>query len=214
VDARIFKWFNRLQVHTPWAHGPATAYAVWGIGLAAALLAVAWWDARSAADPPAATASVAWAGVAALIGVGLVQVIGGAVDRARPTTVLHGSHLLLDRTADFSFPSDHLTAMSAVAAGLFLGGRHLRRSWYGWAAAAAAGAMALVRVYVGAHYLGDVLGGVVLGAAVAIALDPIGVRALRWAIHLVASTPLRPLVADRAGDVALPPAGSSASVNS
>src|SRR4051812_17438337 len=147
MDARLFRWFNRLQVQTGWAHGIAKGYAVYGIVILAVIMLAAWWDARSAADPVAAVAAVSWSAVAAVIGVGLVQVIGGAIDRARPTTVLHGTHLLLDKTADFSFPSDHTTAMSAVAAGLFLASPLLRRHWYGWAAAAFALLMGLTRLH-------------------------------------------------------------------
>ena len=63
------------------------------------------------------------------------------------------------RFADFSFPSDHLSAMSAVAAALVIATPRLRRSWYPWVAVGLAVAMAVVRVYVGAHYPGDVVGG-------------------------------------------------------
>src|SRR3954447_20974850 len=109
MDARLFRWFNHLADHTVWAHGVAKGFAVYGIAVLAVILLAAWWDARSADDPITAVSAVVWSAVAALIAVGLVQLIGGAIDRARPTTVLHGTHLLLDRTADFSFPSDHLT---------------------------------------------------------------------------------------------------------
>ncbi len=195
MDARLFRWTNHLADRTQWAHGIARAWAIYGIVVLGVILVAAWWDARSSDDPIAANAAVAWSAVAALIGVGLVQVIGGAIDRARPTTVLHGTHLLLDKTNDFSFPSDHLTAMSAVAAGLFLASPLLRRRWYGWAAAAAALAMGFVRVYVGAHYPGDVLGGIALGSLVAVGLGIPGRWLLERLAELVAHTPLKPIVA-------------------
>jgi undecaprenyl-diphosphatase len=194
TDAAAFRWFNQLADRTPWAHGPATAFAVYGIGVFAVLLVAAWWDARRRDDAVAAVASVAWAGLAALVGVALVQVIGAGVDRARPTTVLRGTHLLLDATSDFSFPSDHLTACSAVAVGLLLARTAVRRRWVVWAAVAATILMALDRVYVGAHYPGDVLGGMALGAAVAIALEPVGRRAMEAVLGVAAGTPLRVLV--------------------
>src|SRR4051812_9365079 len=147
MDARLFRWVNSVADRTQWAHGIAKAWAIYGIVVLAVILVAAWWDARTSDDPIAANAAVAWSAVAAVIGVGLVQVIGGAIDRARPTTVLHGTHLLLDKTADFSFPSDHTTAMSAVAAGLFLASPLLRRHWYGWAAAAFALLMGLTRLH-------------------------------------------------------------------
>ncbi len=195
MDARLFRWTNSLADHTQWAHGIAKAWATYGIVVLGVILVAAWWDARSSDDPIAANAVVAWSAIAAVIGVGLVQIIGGAIDRARPTTVLHGTHLLLDKTADFSFPSDHLTAMSAVAAGLFLASPLLRRHWYGWAAAAFAFAMAFGRVYVGAHYPGDVLGGIALGTIVAVGLGVPGRWLLERLATFVADTPLKPIVA-------------------
>ncbi|GAC1361611.1 MAG: hypothetical protein NVSMB32_00820 [Actinomycetota bacterium] len=58
-------------------------------------------------------------------------------------------HLLLARTGDFSFPSDHAAVAGAVATALFLVDRRI-----GLVAAILALAMAFARVYVGAHYPG------------------------------------------------------------
>ena len=75
-----------------------------------------------------------------------------------------GVQLLIDKTTDFSFPSDHATAAGAIAVGLLL----TNRRW-GIVTAVLAVVMALTRVYVGAHYPGDVLAGLALGGAVAAA---------------------------------------------
>ena len=190
MDARLFRWFNRLADHSGWLHGFAKTYAVYGIGLAGVVLVAAWWDARSAKDPVAAVAAVVWSALAALVGVGFVQIIGGAIDRARPTAALPGTHLLLEKTADFSFPSDHLTAMSAVTVGLLLARPLLRRRWYFWAVAAATLLMAFFRVYVGAHYPGDVIGGIALGSVVAIVMAPVGKWLLTALGRLLGASPL------------------------
>ncbi|MEP7113735.1 MAG: phosphatase PAP2 family protein [Ilumatobacteraceae bacterium] len=79
-----------------------------------------------------------------------------------PTKTMCAVHVLVDRTTDFSFPSDHATAVGAVAAGLLLANQR-----WGIIAAVLAVAMAFTRVYVGAHYPGDVAAGLILGAAVA-----------------------------------------------
>jgi membrane-associated phospholipid phosphatase len=107
-------------------------------------------------------AAAASAGLALLI----AQPIASAVDRARPY-VDHPSnaHLLIPRSTDPSFPSDHATGAFAIAVAIWLYDR-------------TAGAVFLVlallvsfaRVYVGTHYPGDVLGGAVLGALVALLL--------------------------------------------
>lgn len=198
MDDRVFRWFNHLADRTHWLHSVATTYAVWGIGLFAILLLLAWWDARQAQDPTTAVAAVIWGGLAPLVGAVAVFVIGSAVDRARPTTVLTGTHLLLDRTADFSFPSDHGTATAATAVALLLAGRFLRHRWYGWAALGLAVLIGVDRVYVGAHYPTDILAAWVLGPIVALALATPATKLLGRVTTAMSTSPLRPLVTARA----------------
>ncbi|MCU1394105.1 MAG: Undecaprenyl-diphosphatase [Ilumatobacteraceae bacterium] len=163
MDDRIFRAVNRFADRTAWLHGLFTANAGYGIVLFAVLLLVAYLDARHRGDVRAVAGTV-WAALAALAALGIGQIIGGAVDRARPITQLSGVHLLVDRTNDFSFPSDHATVAGAVAMGLLL----VDRRWgiIGWVLAVL---MAFTRVYVGAHFPSDVLAGLALGAVVAVA---------------------------------------------
>lgn len=193
MDASIIRWINHLADHTGWAHGFFTANAKYGIAVFAVLLVVAFLDGRRSGDLAVVAGSV-WAAVAAVVALGAGQLIGGAIDRARPYEVISGLHVLVDRTTDFSFPSDHATAAGAVAAGLWLA----HRRW-GKVAAALAVLMAFTRVYVGAHYLSDVVAGLVLGAAVA----SVGhVYVVPWLTRVAGSlgrTRLRPLLV--AGDV-------------
>jgi membrane-associated phospholipid phosphatase len=161
MDGSIFRWFNRLANRTGWAHGFFTAYAKYGIVLFAMLLCAAYLDGRQHGDLRAVAGSV-WAACAAVIALGIGQIIGGAIDRARPYETMTGIHLLVARTTDFSIPSDHATAAGAVAVGLLFANRR-----WGRIAAALALLMAFTRVYVGAHYPGDVLAGLLLGGAVA-----------------------------------------------
>jgi len=163
MDNSLFRWINRLANRTGWAHGFFTSYAKYGIVLFAVLLVAAYLDGRQHDDLRAVAGSV-WAAGAALVALGIGQLIGGAIDRARPYEAMTGVHLLVDKTTDFSFPSDHATAAGAVAVGLLL----TNRRW-GIVAAALAIVMAFTRVYVGAHYPGDVIAGLALGGVVAAA---------------------------------------------
>ena len=188
MDGSIFRWINRFADRTSWAHGVFKANAAYGVALFAVLLVVAYLDGRHQADLTAVAASV-WAALAALAALGVGQIIGGAVDRARPYETMTNVHLLVDKTTDFSFPSDHATVAGAVAVGLLFANRR-----WGIVASVLAVVMAFTRVYVGAHYPGDVLGGLVLGGLVAAAGRFVIVPVLRRVAVWLADTSLRPLV--------------------
>lgn len=188
MDGRLFRWINRLAGRTGWAHGFFTAYAKYGIVLFAAVLLVAYLDGRQQGDLRAVSGSV-WAAVAALVALGIGQLIGGVIDRTRPYNAMTGVHLLVDKTSDFSFPSDHATVAGAVAAGLLFANRR-----WGTIAAVLAVVMAFTRVYVGAHYPGDVVAGLALGAAVAWAGRFVVLPLLMKVASRISRTPARPLV--------------------
>ncbi len=184
-------WFlavNSFARATPWLHSPARAYAEYGVVLFAALLLVSWWTARAHRDLRAVTAAL-WAPLGALLALGVNQQVGSSVGEARPYAVLPHVLVLVSRTSDFSFPSDHAVMSGAVAAGILLANRR-----WGMVAAVAAVAMCLTRVYVGAHFPGDVMAGLLLGAAICWAGYLLVRRPLERAVEMLAGTPLRPLV--------------------
>jgi membrane-associated phospholipid phosphatase len=80
---------------------------------------------------------------------------------AHPNTV----HVLVSRSADPSFPSDHAAAAAAIAVVVLLVHRRL-----GVLVLALAALVCFARVYVGAHYPGDVLAGAGIGVVVALLL--------------------------------------------
>ena len=188
MDSNLFRWINRLADRTGWAHGFVAAYANYGIVLFAALLIASYLGARRHGDLRAVAGSV-WAGGAALIALGVGQLIGGTIDRARPYEAMSGVHLLIDRTTDFSFPSDHATAVGAVAVGLLFANKR-----WGTIGAVLAVAMALTRVYVGAHYPSDVLVGLALGAFVTAGGVYVAVPQLNRAAAWINRTAVRALV--------------------
>lgn len=191
MDTSIYRWVNRLANHTHWAHGVARAYANYGVVLFAALLLVTYLVGRSTTDFRQQAAAVLTGG-ATLLAVGIGQVIGHAVERARPYAAMADVHVLVNRSTDFSFPSDHATMAGAVAVGLFLASRR-----WGVPALVLGLLMAATRVYVGAHYPGDVLAGFALGGAVAAALVLVGSKHLGKLLARLAQTPLRLLVTPR-----------------
>ncbi len=188
MDGSIFRWINRLATRTGWAHWLFTTYANDGVVLFAILLVAAYVLGRQDGELGVVAASV-WAAGSALVALGIGQLIGSAVNRARPYTTMPGVHVLIDKSADFSFPSDHATVVGAVAAGLLVANRRI-----GLLATVLAVVMAFTRVYVGAHYPGDVLAGLALGATVAAAGRPLIVPILTRIAAWLAGTPARALV--------------------
>lgn len=164
VDSDLFRQINDLQQRTGWLHGSALFYAKTGGPVLLALLLIAGVLLARSRRTAEGVARAGWAGLSTLVAVGLNQPIVHAVDRARPYRALHGATLLGTPSLDASFPSDHATLAGAAIVGLFLVDRRL-----GIIATVAGLILAVDRVYVGAHYPGDVLAGLVFGAAVAAA---------------------------------------------
>ena len=88
----------------------------------------------------------------------IVQLLKGLFDRPRPEEILVAADL-------GSFPSGH----SANAATLAVALGFIIWRWWVWAAGAVwVVAMMLSRTYLGAHWISDTIGGVLLGIAVAV----------------------------------------------
>lgn len=105
------------------------------------------------------------AGASVMIALGFGQIIGKVLPRPRPY-LSHAVTQLIPRSLDTSFPSDHAILGFAVAVMLWKFNRPL-----GFVMVGLAILMAFARVFVGAHYPGDVLGGAILGAGTSAALE-------------------------------------------
>ncbi|MEO8910905.1 MAG: undecaprenyl-diphosphatase [Gemmatimonadaceae bacterium] len=104
------------------------------------------------------------AGISALVALGLGQIVGHAFPRDRPYLVHHVS-LLITHSPDASFPSDHTTLAFAIAVAVWRFNRGA-----GVALLIFGVLVAIARVFVGAHYPGDVVGGAVLGGITSLLL--------------------------------------------
>lgn len=105
--------------------------------------------------------------IAAAASAGIVQLLKGLLDRPRPEDIM----VLSDAG---SFPSGHVANAATIAVTL---GIIFSRVWVWAAGAAYTVLMLLSRTYLGAHWLSDTLGGLLIGAGVAvIAWAPFALR--------------------------------------
>lgn len=132
------------------------------IGVPLLVLAVAgqWWQRNARTQTRHVLIAT---GFSFLAGLALNQLILLFVHRMRPYDA-GLTHLIVAPSMDFSFPSDHATAVFAIAAAFLLHGFHRR----GLVFLAAALLIAFSRVYIGTHYFSDVLGGAATGVIAAI----------------------------------------------
>ena len=87
------------------------------------------------------------------------------IARVRPYDLREGIALIIDAPHDFSFPSGHTSASFAAAFAVFL----YDKKWYGISAMVFAALIAFSRLYLYVHFPTDILGGIVVGIASAVA---------------------------------------------
>ena len=166
LDTRVFLLFNLRGYHPIWLDrvmGLATQMGSIGTALVSALLFFVGNHRRLAVETILGTITL-WL---------TVEAIKALTDRARPFLVLEGTRIIGWRERGRSFPSGH-TAQAFFLVSL-MGLRFqlgLARTVALYALAALVG---ITRIYVGAHYPRDVIGGVMLGsvwAGLAALVDP------------------------------------------
>lgn len=200
-DSGLYLWFVGLARTSPGSFDRLVlVWSGYGLLLFAALTAAVWWSARGRGAARMAQVLCMPFVVTAAYGANMLLKL--AVHERRPCQALTAGVTLeaCPVAGDWSFPSNHAVIAAAAATVLLLVHRRI-----GVVASVAAVAMALSRVWVGAHYPHDVAAGLVVGAAVAYPLARAARRGARRVARLRRS-PLRPLVARTAVKV---PAGTA-----
>jgi undecaprenyl-diphosphatase len=149
-DITLTHWINSFAGRSDILDTVMALLTGWGVPVLVALIALRWW---SKADRQSARYVAISCGLGCALGLMYNQVVLLFVHRVRPYDA-GVTHLLIDRSHDPSFPSDHATVVFAIAFSLLA-----KRDRY-WAPFLLAGLLVgPSRVFVGTHYVTDVLGG-------------------------------------------------------
>jgi undecaprenyl-diphosphatase len=160
MDQALTQWINRPAGGNGLLDALMTGASQFGVPLLVLLVVLQWWSKTERLHVRHACIA---AGLSFLLGLALNQFILLFVHRIRPYDA-GLTHLIVSRSGDWSFPSDHATATMAIAAAFLF--QRLRRR--GVVFLVAALWVCLSRVYIGTHYVTDVLGGAATGAAAAL----------------------------------------------
>lgn len=151
------EWMGEIVEHrSPFWLGPALFFNYAGGGIVGSVVVpVAVFLLLLAFRRPWGAAYFA---IASVLSVGCVQLLKHIVDRARPTEILVHADT-------GSFPSGHTANAATMVVVL---GILFPRVWVWCLGVAWAVLMAISRTYLGAHWISDTLGGLLLGAGVAV----------------------------------------------
>lgn len=151
IDFMLFQWINHMAGRNVWVDHMMVFYIEYGPLLFGMILLWLWFSKRENTENKRRMVLLAAATV--LIALGINQIIGTFYFHERPFAA-HAVTLLVHRSTDPSFPSDHSTGAFALALAMLWQNRKLGRVMIGMAIL-----MAFSRVFVGVHYTFDVLGG-------------------------------------------------------
>jgi undecaprenyl-diphosphatase len=170
VDAWLFQRINGVAGHQRYADGLMTAFARFGPFVLVGLFVELWFEPAPRETRTRRQKAAIIAAAASLLALGINQIIIRLWQRPRPY-VGHPTVLLLHTTSDPSFPSDHAAFCFAIATVLAL------LSWRtGVWALLFAGVVAFSRVYVGEHYVTDVVAGALIGVVCGASLYAVRAR--------------------------------------
>ncbi len=162
IDNSLTAFINGFAGRSPTLDAIMVAVTNYGAFVIVAAIAVRWWWTGNA-DKMRERYIAILCGAAVALGLAINQGVLLLVHRVRPYDA-GVTHLIIAPSVDPSFPSDHATLAFAAAAALL--GAGARR---GWVFLIAAAVLSASRIYVGTHYLSDVIGGGLTGAVAALA---------------------------------------------
>ena len=152
-DAKMTTWINSLSGQSPQVDQVVIWITSYGVPVIILTVVLQWWIKT---DRPVRRHVLISSGFSFLLGLGLNQIILLFIHRIRPYD-LGVTHLIIERSGDFSFPSDHATATAAIAFAFLLNGMRKEGRFYLLAILV----VVFSRIYVGTHFVSDILGGII-----------------------------------------------------
>lgn len=161
MDWRLYHWVNGISRHHTWVAHAFNRIETYGVVAIAAAAFLLWLAARPGGSPrwKLAAASALASGALGLL---VNRLIADAWDRPRPFAT-HPGVYTLSHSHDPSFPSDHASAAFGIAFAVVFFDVAVGVAFLVLAALIAVG-----RVFIGAHYPGDVVAGLGVGLACAL----------------------------------------------
>lgn len=157
LDYMLFSKINSLAGHSHYLDLFMVMIAKWAVLVYGIALVLLWFKKGSSDEVLRNRKGVLRICLSAAIALGINQVIGLFFFRPRPFAT-HKVTLLLDRSPDPSFPSDHATGATAITASFFGFNNTLGKIF-----AFISLLLVFSRVYSGTHYPFDILGGILTG---------------------------------------------------
>ena len=151
MDIALTQWVNSFTGGNAALDSFMIDVSKYGVALMVALVITQWWFGTP--KQTARHACVA-AGASFALGLGLAQIMLLFLHRDRPYDA-GISHLIIDKTVDWSFPSDHAIASTSIVFAWAMNGM---RRWL-WVFVGLAVLICVSRIYLGMHYASDILGG-------------------------------------------------------
>ncbi len=151
MDVTITQLINNLSGQNNIADQVFILITKFGVPPMVLAVVVQWWGKRPREELRQTTII---AGLTFLLGLLFAQAILLFIHRIRPYDA-GVSHLIIDKTIDWSFPSDHAIASLSIAFAYLL--NDFRRLAFAFFCAALL--VCFSRIFVGMHYASDILGG-------------------------------------------------------